>query len=124
MICLLTKVIMKKTTATDEIRELLLSLPEPAEYFAGHDGWFAEPPRNILVFARRSPGEAMDALQKVVRSFHAGPAAGPTTAWLMLFLGGLATEAGHSAGRRGWHPPESGAPEPGRKALPRRGEFK
>jgi len=42
------------------MRDILLSLPEPAEYFAGRDGWFTEPPRNILVFARKSPSETMD----------------------------------------------------------------
>lgn len=165
--------------ATTEIRDILLSLPEPKDYFAGRDGWFAEPPHNILVFARRSPvaamdgglhvhprfvfcwcveggatimvdgvglslnagqglllfpfqqhhfssfrgqgflwafisfelghaeileplrsrtvtldGEACAALHQVVHSFHSDLTAGPITAWLMLFLGGLATQVG------------------------------
>ena len=34
------------------------SLPDPADYYAGAPGWTGEPPRNILVFDRRSAREA------------------------------------------------------------------
>ena len=60
MISYLSKTIMTKVPRPEEMRDILLSLPEPAEYYAGRDGWFAEPPRNILVFARKSPVAAMD----------------------------------------------------------------
>jgi AraC-like DNA-binding protein len=60
MIDYLTKAIMKKSQVDDDLLEMLRGMPEPMEYFAGRDGWFAEPPRNVLVFARKSPVAAMD----------------------------------------------------------------
>jgi AraC-like DNA-binding protein len=60
MIFYSTHPVMKSDAMRDEFRDLLTSLPEPKDYFAGRDGWFVEPPRNILVFSRRTPEEAMD----------------------------------------------------------------
>ena len=44
---------------TNRAMDRLRRLPEPEDYFSGASGWFAQPPREILLFTRRSESEAM-----------------------------------------------------------------
>lgn len=46
--------------AQADFSEVLAALPVPREYFTGAAGLLVEPPRDILVFARRSREEVMD----------------------------------------------------------------
>lgn len=51
---------MPRIPTNADFRAILADLPVPGDYYTGAAGWSREPPRDILIFARRAQEEAID----------------------------------------------------------------